>query len=382
MSVPPTNLKRWRREFPVTEKWVFLAHASVAPLSRRVADAMRGQADGCLRDGAAAGRDWSAAYENLRAGAARLLNCAPGEIALLKNTSEGLSTVAGGIDWRQGDNVVSVAAEFPANVYAWSALRERGVELRLAERTDLIVDAADIEALIDARTRVVTVSWVSYQSGQRLDLERLGRRCREAGCLLVVDAIQGLGALPLDLQATPIDVLAADGHKWLCAPEGQALFYVRQEIQDRIQPLARGWWSVKSPGQFDNLDQELATSARRYECGTLNTVGCYGLAAALDLILEVGVDVAAGQIKLLTDRLVAGAESKGYQVVSPRVGAAWSGIVSLRTQSAAAAKGLEQGLREQGIYVNARGDLLRFSPHYYNTEAEIERALAALPEKS
>lgn len=365
--------------FPALERWAYFGWASVAPLSTRAAGAMRGQIEVVRDQGVTVYKDWYGAYDGARAAAAALLGAAPGEIALLKNTSEGISTAAFGLDLHAGENVILPRGEFPANAYAWLALRERGVEIRRVE-TDAEgrYTPADVERLLDARTRAVAVSFVNFATGFRTDLAGLGRLCREQDVFFFVDAIQGLGALSLDVAKMRIDGLAADGHKWLCGPEGQALFYIRREWQNRVCPLARGWWPVRDPGRYDLDDQPLCETARRYECGTLGTAGVYGLRAAVELALEAGISRMEKRIEDLTRTLSGRLQERGYPVLRAEGPEEWSGIVSFETpghSSAAVAKDLERA----GIVVNARGGRLRAAVHAWNNEADVARLVEALP---
>lgn len=375
----PVDWNACRAQFPALKKWAYFAWASVAPLSAPAAEAMRRQAEATRDEGVAVFRDWYAAYDGVREQSRALLGAGDaGEIAMVKNTSEGVSTVAFGLDWKPGDNVVVPRGEFPANAYPWLALGERGVEVRRVE-TDANgrYAPADVERQMDARTRVVAVSFVNYATGFRADLAEIGRLCRDGGVLLFVDAIQGLGALPLNVEGMHIDVLAADGHKWLCAPEGLGILYVRKSWQDRIAPLSRGWWAVEQPARYDLDDQPLAGTARRYECGTLSTCAAYGLHAALELINAVGVEAIGERVLALSDRLAAGLAAAGCKV--HRAGGAneRSGIVSFEVPGGDA-KALAAALERRKILVNPRGGRLRAAVHAWNDEADIERLLAAL----
>jgi cysteine desulfurase/selenocysteine lyase len=368
-----------RALFPACAKWAYYAWAATAPLSVRAADAMQRQIAGVRDQGGAGWKQWYETYERLRVEAAALTGATPAEIALLKNTSEGVSTVAFGLDWRPGDNVIFPRGEFPANVYPWLALRERGVEMRRLE-PDAVgrFTPADLERLMDERTRLVALSFVSYATGFRADLAALGALCRARGIFLFVDAIQGLGALPFDVSALPVDAFAADGHKWLCAPEGLALFFVRREWQPRLRPLSCGWWPVKQPGRYDLEEQELAETARRYECGTLPTANAYGLLAALELLREVGIERIAERIRALTGELTRALTARGFKVLRAEGEGEWSGIVSCETPGHDPRQ-LAAALEERDVMVTARGGRLRFAVHAWNDAEDLERLLKALP---
>jgi selenocysteine lyase/cysteine desulfurase len=310
----------------------------------------------------------------VRRSLARLLSADPGEIAFTKNTSEGISMFASGLDWQPGDEVVSIEGEFPANFYPWKALERRGVILRLAPAEQGRVGQEAILRALTPRTRVVTVSFVQYLSGFRLDLEKLGQACAAHGCLLFVDAIQGLGAFPVDVKKSNIAGLAADSHKWMLGPEGAALLYVNRQVMEWITPSEVGWTTVRHWSDFSRRELSWRDDARRYECGTLNTAGIYGLGAAVNLLLEVGIPNIAERVLDLTDRLRSGLLAQGHSVFGPRVREEASGIVSFVPRQGTAEHLLNLFLAH-GVQVAARGGMVRIAPHFYNTEGEIDRVL-------
>ncbi len=349
-------------------------HAAVAPISRRVHDAMVGLLDEAQQFGAEHWQNWMETYGGVRRSLAQLINAEPGEIAFAKNTSEGISTFANGLDWRPGDEVVSMEGEFPANFYAWKALEKRGVVLRLVPAEQGRVTQESILSALTSRTRVVTVSFVQYISGFRLDLEKLGQACAAHGCLLFVDAIQGLGAFPVDVRKANIAGLAADSHKWMLGPEGSALLFVNRQVMEKITPSEVGWTTVRHWSDFSSRDLSWRDDARRYECGTLNTVGVYGQGAAVNLLLEIGVANIAERVLDLTDRLRGGLLTRGHSVFGPRAREEASGIVSFVPRQGGAERLLEWFLTHR-VQVAARGGMVRVSPHFYNTEEEIDRVL-------
>src|SRR5262249_21400872 len=237
-------------EFPVRKNLLYFNHAAVSPLPRRVEEAIRAHNENVRDRGAADWRRWYAAIEATRAKAARFLGAAREEIAFLPNTSWGLNLVARSFPWKEGDNVVSDDMEFPSNAYPWLALESEGVECRLAKSRDGRVALEAIAEKVDARTRVVAVSWVAFHNGYGYPVEEISRFCRERGILVVLDAIQGLGALPLDVKAAGVDVLAADSHKWLMGPEGSATFFVAEEARDRVPSLFAGWWNIRHGSSY------------------------------------------------------------------------------------------------------------------------------------
>jgi selenocysteine lyase/cysteine desulfurase len=317
---------------------------------------------------------WLAAYDGLRQAAARLIGASGDEIAIVKNTSEGIATVANGLDWRAGDAAVVFREEFPANYFPWVRLERRGVRLRWLSIYD------PLEAVEEAcrGARLLAVSHVNYLSGYRIDLEAYGEICRRRGCLFFVDAIQGLGAFPIDVRRAGIDALAADGHKWLLGPEGCGILFIRRELQDSIDPVEFGWTNVAAYADYASRDMTLRPDAGRYECGTLNTIGCFGLRAAIEFLLEVTIEAIAPAVLALADRLRQGALEKGYEILGPTEGDRRSGIVSIRKpeQDSRAAV---RALREQGIIASPRQGFIRLSPHFYIPPEAIERTLEALP---
>jgi selenocysteine lyase/cysteine desulfurase len=320
---------------------------------------------------------WSEAYETVRSAAARLLNAEAPEIAFVKNTSEAISFVANGLDWKAGDEVVSVESEFPANYYPWKLQERKGVRLVLVQEEQGRVPPESLVRALTPRTRVLAISFVQFVSGYRVNLERLGEICASRHMLFFVDAIQGLGAFPVDVRRAKISALAADGHKWLLGPEGSGLFFLGREWLDEVRPSTVGWMSVRGWKNYSSRDLTWREDAKRFEYGTPSTAGIYGLGAALQLLLEVGVDAIGQRILDLTERLRQGLAEQGHQVYGPSQREECSGIVSFvpRAGSAEDVMRFLHGLR---ILVAARCGKVRVAPHFYNTEAEIDRVLELL----
>jgi len=360
------------RLFPVTRRWAYLNSAAVAPLSVPARNAMRRLADDQCERGAQRYEQWFEAYERCRAAAARLIGASSDEIALVANTSSGVTTVARGIHTRPGDNVVVPEREFPANVYPWMGLP--GVEVRRARKRRGRLLAENVAALVDARTAVVSVSFVDWLTGHRTDLPAIAEVAHDHGALFFVDAIQGLGALPLDVEEGGIDALAADGHKWICGPEGAGLLYVRREARERIAPSGPSWLSVRHPTRFLDYDLAPAPSARRYEGGTPNTCGIYGLTAALELILEQGLDAIASRVLELSALVRREARRKGIALACEAEGAEASGIVSLVLEDAPV---FAAALEARSVIVAAREGFLRVATHYFNSEEDVGRLMDA-----
>ena len=366
--------ERYREEFPVVERLTYLNHAAVSPLPRRVAGAMKQFADDACEYGSIHYDEWLQAYEDVRAAAARLTGGHRDEIAIVKNTSEGICTVAGGFEWRSGDKVVAFREEFPANYFPWKRLEAKGVVvewLSIADPLERVREAS-------RGARLLAISFVQYLSGLRADLKAIGEICRENGCFFFVDAIQGLGAFPLDVEEAHIDALAADGHKWLLGAEGCGILYVRREWQDRIEPIEFGWTNPARFADYASRDMTLRADAGRYECGTLNTISCFGLRAALQLILELGPGSIGPLIQARAEELAAGAKEKGYEVLGDHSGERGSGIVTVR-HPAQDCRAIVHDLKDKGIIAAPRQGWIRFSPHFYISPEAIQRVVQELP---
>ena len=366
--------ERYADQFPVREHLIYLNHAAVAPLCRPAAEAMKLLADDCLEYGSLHYDQWMAAYEGVRVAAARLIGADRSEIALVKNTSEGIATVAMGLDWKPGDRVVGFHEEFPANVYPWKQLEQQGVTVEWLSVEDPL-DRID-EACRGAR--LLAVSFVQFLSGHRAPIQAIGEICHRNRCFFLLDAIQGLGAFPVDVGKYHIDALAADGHKWLLASEGCGILYINQVLRERVRPVEFGWTNVASYADYASRDMSLRPDAGRYECGTLNTIGCFGLRAAIEFLLKVGVGEIAPIVQNLGDRIFAGVQSKGYEVLGNRTAENGAGIVSFR-KAGVTDKEIVRRLRAEGIAAAPRAGWVRTSPHFYISPGDIERMVEVLP---
>lgn len=364
----------YRDQFPVTENLIYLNHAAVAPLCRRAADAMRELTDDACRFGSLHYDRWMASYTRLREATARLINASPGEIAIVKNTSEGIATVALGLDWKPGDRVIAFREEFPANYYPWLRLEAKGVKIDWFS----IYDPIEMVAQAIPGARLLAISYINYLSGYRVDIETLGRLCHQHGCFYFVDAIQGMGAFPLDVESCHIDALSADGHKWMLGPEGNGVLYVRKRWLDAIEPVEFGWTNPANYADYSSRDMTLRADAGRYECGTLNTVGCFGQAAALEFLLEVGIEQTAPAIDALAEHIDTGVRALGYEVMIRRTAATGSGIVSFRHPTVTG-PAIVSELKRQGITAAPRQGWIRFSPHFYISHEDIDKVLGLLP---
>lgn len=366
-----------RSEFPVVRHWTFLDHAAVAPISGRAREALQEWADDQVANGGVTEKRWLQRAEEVRQLAGQLIHADPLDIAFVKNTSEGIGIVAEGFPWRAGDNMITAAEEYPANLYPWMNLAHRGVEVRLVPSREGRICLDDIQAQMDSRTRLVSLSFVEYASGFRNDLDAVGALCRDRGVCFFVDAIQGLGVLPLDVARTPIDFLAADGHKWLLGPEGAGIFWIRRERVEHLHPVGVGWNSVVGAWDFSTIDFRLKPHAGRWESGSLNMAGITALGASLGLLLEIGLEDVSARVLALTDHLCEQAQRAGLQVYSSRRPDERSGIVSLIVPGIEPRERVRR-CRHEGIVINQRAGRIRVSPHCYNTIEEIDRLIDLL----
>ena len=370
----PSLAAKYRAEFPVTGELIYLNHAAVAPLCRATADAMKALADDACRFGSLHYDEWMESYSGLRRATARLIHASADEIAIVKNTSEGVAIVAIGLDWKTGDRVIAFREEFPANYYPWLRLERRGVAITWLS----IYDPLEKIAAAIPGARLLAISHVNYLSGYRVDLDSIGELCNRYGCFFFVDAIQGMGAFPIDVEAAHIDALAADGHKWMLGPEGNGVLYVRRRWLDAIEPVEFGWTNPAKYADYSSRDMTLRSDAGRYECGTLNTVGCFGQRAAIEFLLEVGIENIAPAVLARADQLERGVRAKGYEVMVARTQENGSGILSFRHPSVDC-RTLVSDLRRNKIMAAPRQGWVRASPHFYIGEEDIEQVLRILP---
>ena len=369
-----------RALFPVTERANYLNHAAVSPPPQPTIDAIQSQLADVSENGSVNFRSWLATKERARRLVAAMLGARPEQIAFMRNTSDGLSTVANGLNWRAHDNLVTFRGEFPSNIYPWLRARDTfGVEVRLCEERDGRIDLDEMIALIDDKTRIVAVSHVQFASGFRADLERLGRAARAHDALLVVDVIQSLGVVPLDVESELVDVAAAAGHKWLLTPEGVGLLYLSARARERIQPTLVGWVSVPDPDDYANFEQGWNRGTLAWETGTGPNALIHGFEASLKLLNEVGIPQIQAHLAMLTDHLCERLRNTNYELLSSRRAGEKSQIVCLRHLNGLSSMDLYTHLKQRNIVTAPRGDRLRISPHLYNTLEEIDELVNALP---
>jgi cysteine desulfurase/selenocysteine lyase len=363
-------LIEYRKEFPILQKYRYLDHAGIAPVSQRVVDAVRRFLDQAAGGAAFHYPEWSQQVTEIRSSAAQLINAESDEVAFVRSTSHGLSLVSEGMDWRQGDRIIVYEKEFPSNLFPWMHLKRKGVDVHFLPDRDGRILFEDVEHAVNGRTRLLSVSTVQFSRGFRIDLEHLGRFCRDKGILLCVDAIQSLGLLPMDVKACSIDFLSADAHKWLMGPEGIGIFYCRKDLAEALSPPLTGWKSVRNELAFESPVYELKESALRFEEGSLNILGIIGLGAAIGLLREVGLKRIEQQVLDLGERIIQEADARGMGILTPRHRNERGGIVTVAGLFDPVV--VREGLRREGIMVNCRAGGIRMSPHFYNTSQDIE----------
>ena len=375
-----TNEELRHHEFPVTRDKIFLGHAGVCPLPRRVAEAVAA----CVTQGTLGDQEAFMLHRlaDARKLGAQLLNCQSEEVALVGPTSLGLSLVAAGLSFRKGDNILIYHDDYPSNVYPWMALAAKGVQVRLINTRGLgVIRPIDVIGQVDESTRLVALASCHFISGFRLEIEAIGKHLRGRGILFCLDAIQTLGAFPTTVEY--VDFLAADAHKWLLGPCGAGVLYVRRQLQEKLNPPLYGWHNVKNPNFVAQDKIEFRGDATKYEAGTHNLLGIVGLIASLELVQEIGVKNIAAELLRKRALLVPALQAKGFTVLhadaKPENA---SGIVTFFQPGKDPAP-LHKKLADAGVITSLRGDrkgqnYLRLSPHFYNTDAELQRVLDLL----
>ena len=376
------NIERFRLAMPITERWAYFDHAAVGPLPQATADVVAQWTREASQEGDTVWPQWNRATNDARKVAAELTGADADEIALVPSTTAGISLVAEGYPWREGDNVVTLANEFPSNLYPWMNLEARGVETRRVEANpDGRVNIDRILAACDERTQIVSVSWIGFASGFRIELEKLVDAVHERGAHFFLDAIQGIGVFPLDVRQVPVDFWAADGHKWMLGPEGAGLFFARREHLDLLRPVGVGWNSVVHCFDFSKIDFDLKPSAARYEGGTMNNVGFAALGASLKLLQDHGLSSTnspmGDRILEVTDYASERLREVGAELVSIREPNHKSGIVSFKLADQDLAD-VRNTCLQHNVVLSHRNGCLRISPHGYNNEEEIDRLIEIL----
>ena len=375
-----TNEELRHHEFPVTRAKIFLGHAGVCPLPRRVAQAI----SDCANGGTLGDQEAFVMHRlaDARNAGAKLLSCQPDEVSLVGPTSLALSFVAAGLNFRKGDNILIYHDDYPSNVYPWMALAAKGVKVRLLNTRGLgAIRAVDVMGQVDENTRLVALASCHFISGHRLEHDAIGKFLRERGILFCLDAIQTLGAFPTTVEH--VDFLAADAHKWLLGPCGAGIFYVRRDLQEKLNPPVYGWHNVRYPNFVAQEKIEFRSGAAKFEAGTHNLVGLLGLIAAMELALEIGVENIAAELARKRAWFVPALQKKGFSVLNPEPKPENAGGMASIFLPGKDLAPLHKKLADAGVIASLRTDrqgqnYIRFSPHFYNTDAELQCVLELL----
>ena len=385
-----------RSQIPTAGHWAYFDHAAVSPLPKTSADAMRQFLTEAELDGDFCWPRWAAAARRLRSAGAQLLNCKTSEIALVPNTTFGINLVAQGMRWEQHRgtpaNVVVLANEFSSNLLPWNCLVDQGIEVRhVPVESHGIVDLDQIRNRLNSHTKIVSASWVGYLSGYRLDLAKLCEMVHDAGAKLFVDAIQGLGVFPCNLDDVGIDFLAADGHKWMMGPEGAGLLFIREKNLDLLRPMMVGWGSLEGAHTFSTQSMSLKNSASRFEGGTANHIGQIGFERSIQMLLELGshVKIPGSDESLLANTILETASileerlrATGAIVhrdcsLAERFGSRPSGIVCFEVPGIDPNE-LRNRLIRDKVMLSVRHGRLRAAVHAYNDAGDIDRLIRGI----
>ncbi len=369
-----------RNLFPALKKYTYLNSAAIAPLPTVAVEAVASQLRDVSENGSTHFPDWINTKKRARDIIAEMLKVKPEQIAFMRNTSDGFSTIANGLKWSKGDNIVSFEKEFPANFYAWRRVRDDfDVELRLCPERNGRIDLDEFIGLIDENTKLVSISAVQYGSGFRADLEKIGRAARKVDALFAVDIIQGFGAMPFDLPAQMVDAAAGASHKWLCSPEGCGILYLSDRARQRIEPTFVGWISVEEPWDFEDLEQPYKPNALAWESGTGCSSLFYGLEQSAKLLVETGAENIEKYLEELTDFLCEIVPSEKYEIISSREKGEKSAIVCIKHRGGLTPTEIAAELEKENIIVSPRNDRIRIAPHFFNNYADIEKLAEYLP---
>jgi selenocysteine lyase/cysteine desulfurase len=371
-----------RALFPICDEQIHFNHAGIAPMSVRVRAAVEHVTQVMSEEGFDVD-DYTETLGQLRSSLGTLVGVSPDQVSITRGTAHGISLLARGLDWKEGDNVVGARLEYPANLFPWMATRDRGVEMRLVEPLHGRVTPEAVLSLVDGRTRVVALSFVQFWNGYRVDLAEIGAECRKRGVIFAVDGIQGLGVLPFDLEAMNADFVAAGAGKWLTDPPGVGFTAWRPELLERIDPILVGTGSVEDRLNYFEPTLKYAATARKFEESALSWLDIAAFSAAVGLLLEVGIEVIEEHVLGLSRRLAEGLVERGCNIIEPwpREPEESSGIVSFNRPGSTEAE-LLRDLKAAGVITRSHRDFVRLSPHFYNTEEEVDRVLDFLTPQS
>lgn len=390
-SIPPTLAPYLASEsqriaaFPVARDSIFMGHAGVCILPQRVVNGMKQYLDECCLAHQEIGHVFKHLNET-RVVAGKLIGAKPSEISLLGPTSLGLSLVANGLPWQAGDEVLCYQDDYPANVYPWVDLGRHGVVVKfLKPEQPGAITPELVEAALTPKTRMVALASCHFFSGYRIDVDAIGKMLREKNVWFCLDAIQTLGAFETSVKY--VDFLSADAHKWLLGPMAAGIFYVREEMQEVLRPSLIGAWNVYSPNFVAQADVKFETGGRRYEPGVLNAVGIYGMREAMEMLMDIGIPTVSQRLLGLKQHLLSKLAELGFEVVGPRDGTSASGITTATRSEGPALEKVFDHLNANRVTVSLRHNRagvphLRFSPHFYNTEGEIDRVCELIGEST
>lgn len=368
-----------RKLFPITDNFAYFLCNGKSPLPRPTADAIHEVTDSLMNSAAIAMALFKPTVKETREKVARLIGCDADEVAFCRNTAEGILWLAQSMPWKEGDEVLLTRREYATVVYPFMAQRHYGVKVTLVEQDNRRITPEVIKKGITDRTRLVAISWPQFDTGQRADLKAISKICHERDIVFYVDPIQCLGTIRLNVREMDIDCISAGTHKWLLALPGLGIFYCRKSLLAKLRPVHVGWGSLEEEVSMeyptDSYNFDPARGARRYEEGSKNVVGIAALNASLSLIEEIGVDNIERRVKELTDYLCEKARAKGCEIMSPRDGDEWSGIVLIRLPKQDPYQ-LEEDLRSELIMVHGMRNCLIMAVNFYNNHEDIDRVLA------
>lgn len=369
-----------RQLFPVLKKYNYLNSAAFSPIPVNAIEAVVSQLHDVSENGSTNYLKWVETKDRTRKVLAEMLGVRSEQIAFMRNTSDGFATIANGFKWKEGDNIVTFAHEFPSNFYAWRRVSKKfGVSLRLCPEKNGQINIDEFIGLIDQDTKLVSISAVQFSSGFRADLEQIGKAARSVDALFAVDIIQALGATPFNLPLQYVDIASGSSHKWLCSPEGCGILYLSARALERVEPTLVGWCSVEEPWSLNDYKQEYKSNALAWESGTGAASLFYGMEQSLKILNEVGVQKIEDYLEELTDFLCEGLPHGRYEIISSRKKEEKSHIVCLKSKNGLSSEDIFRYLEERNIIISARGERIRIAPHFFNIHDDIEKLIENLP---
>lgn len=369
-------MDKFRNEFLITKKYAYFNHAAISPPSLMVDQAFEDVCSQYREHGVLCHEKWIERVREVRGLCAGLINAESDEIALIGNTSEGLSLIAQGLRLKPGDKVLLTEPEFPSNIYPWLNLREKGVDVLFIKRDNGRFNVRDVENALSPDVKIISVSSVDFITGFHCDLKAIGDLCKRKGILFCVDGIQGLGAIPVDVKECGIHFFSSGGYKWLLGMMGTGMLFISKEAQRFIRPVSVGWKSVKNDEDFLNISLDFKPDASCFEPGGLNIPGLHAFGVSIGLINEAGIENIKGKIFELNNLFFKGLCKRGYEVVTSMEDSERSGILSFKPSGSA--KGLCDFLRRRNVIVSDRAGLIRISPHFYNNEEDVKAFFDAI----